>query len=111
MLARKPCLAKTIFSTNVQLLLSVDSFITNRAFSCKNKNIHLSSSSYDKVNERLSDLRVKGKEIKINQHYFESPVQQPKPPKGQRRVADLTGLKGIFFSKLVIFIRFALITL
>ena len=104
MLARIQCLAKTIFPINVKLLLSDGSFITNRAFTCKNKNIHLSSSAYDLANERLSDLWIKGKQIKINQHYFENPVQQPKPPKGQRRVADLTGLKGNFVSKLLHFL-------
>ena len=42
----------------------------------------------------LSGVSLNGKQIKVLQHYFEEPVLQPRPPKGGRREADLTGLKG-----------------
>ena len=48
------------------------------------------------MNETLSTLTINGNRIKITQHYFDQPVKQPRPPKGQRRIADLTGLKGNF---------------
>ena len=43
---------------------------------------------------KWSSISVNGKNIKIYQHYFDQPVPQPRSPKGQRRIADLTGLKG-----------------
>lgn len=43
---------------------------------------------------KWSSISVHGKNIKIYQHYFDEPVAQPRSPKGQRRIADLTGLKG-----------------
>ena len=44
---------------------------------------------------KCSTVSVNGKSIKIYQHYFDQPVAQPRSPEGQRRIADLTGLKGI----------------
>ena len=44
---------------------------------------------------KCSSVSVNGKNIKIYQHYFDQPVAQPRSPEGQRRIADLTGLKGI----------------
>ena len=43
----------------------------------------------------LSGILLNGKQIKVLQHYFEEPVLQPRSLKGDRREADLTGLKGI----------------
>ena len=43
---------------------------------------------------KWSSISVNGKKIKIYQYYFDQPVAQPRSPKGQRRIADLTGLKG-----------------
>ena len=42
----------------------------------------------------LSGVSLKGKQIKIAQHYFEEPVLQPRSATRGRREADLTGLKG-----------------
>lgn len=42
----------------------------------------------------LSGVSLKGKQIKIAQHYFEEPVLQPRSATSGRREADLTGLKG-----------------
>ena len=44
---------------------------------------------------KCSSVSVNGKNIKIYQHHFDQPVAQPRSPEGQRRIADLTGLKGI----------------
>ena len=61
-----------------------------------NRNISVSTSCNDQENEKLSTLTINGNRIKIAQHYFDQPVKQPRPPKGRRRIADLTGLKGNF---------------
>ena len=53
-----------------------------------------SSNRFKEENVRFYRMEVEGKEIRINEHYFDQPVPQPRPPKGHRRVADLTGLKG-----------------
>ena len=44
----------------------------------------------------LSGVVLKGKQIKVSQHYFEEPVLQPRSATNQRREADLTGLKGTY---------------
>ena len=44
--------------------------------------------------ELFASISVNGTRVKIYEHYFENPVSQLKPPSGNRRVADLTGLKG-----------------
>ena len=44
----------------------------------------------------LSGVMLKGKQIKVSQHYFEEPVLQPRSATNQRREADLTGLKGMY---------------
>ena len=53
--------------------------------------MRLSSKSGD---ELVTSLSLTGTGVKIYEHYFENPVAQPRPPSGNRRVADLTGLKG-----------------
>ena len=52
-----------------------------------------SSQSFEKTCN-LSCFEVNGKQIRIAQHYFDTPVEQPRAPKGRRRLADLSGLKG-----------------
>ena len=47
----------------------------------------------------LSGVMLKGKQIKVAQHYFEEPVLQPRSATNQRREADLTGLKGKYMDK------------
>jgi len=70
------------------------------AFSCKilingftrvSRKIHL---SFPYGETFLSGVSLKGKQIKIAQHYFEEPVLQPRSATRGRREADLTGLKG-----------------
>ena len=58
-----------------------------------NRQIHLSSSQNETF---LSGVVLKGKQIKVCQHYFEEPVLQPRSATNQRREADLTGLKGLY---------------
>ena len=53
-----------------------------------------SSSKCDDTITNLSCVNVNGQKITVSQHYFNKPVAQPRAPKGHRRVADLTGLKG-----------------
>jgi hypothetical protein len=53
-----------------------------------------SSDRFEEENARFSRVEVDGKEIRIVEHYFDQPVPQPRPPKGNRRAADLTGLKS-----------------
>merc|ERR1719414_1388181 len=55
-----------------------------------NRRIHLSSSQNETF---LSGVVLKGKQIRVSQHYFEEPVLQPRSTTNQRREADLTGLK------------------
>ena len=55
------------------------------------RSIHLSA----RVKETfVSGVVLKGRQIKVSQHYFEEPVLQPRSATNQRREADLTGLKG-----------------
>ena len=42
----------------------------------------------------VSGVSLRGRQIKITQHYFEEPVLQPRSGIITRREADLTGLKG-----------------
>ena len=69
-------------------------FIIARQNFSSNSSLQISFSCCLQSNEKLATIKVNGKQIKIGQHYFETSVRQPRPPKGQRRVADLTGLKG-----------------
>ena len=55
------------------------------------RKIHLSSQHRETF---ISGVSLKGKQIKIAQHYFEEPVLQPRSATRCRREADLTGLKG-----------------
>ena len=97
MLVNKLCPHGTKFLINCQALSNSGLIIAAQNFSCKSRlNIH--SSCHFQSNEKLSTIKVNGKQIKIDQHYFEAPVRQPRPPKGQRRVADLTGLKGNLYT-------------
>ena len=55
------------------------------------RSIHLSARAKETF---VSGVVLKGRQIKVSQHYFEEPVLQPRSATNQRREADLTGLKG-----------------
>ena len=93
MLVNKLFKNKIKFNFNFETLLSNEFFIPNKKY-LNERCFTVSLVCNDEGNEKLSSLRIKGNQIKIAQHYFEHPVQQPRPPKGQRRIADLTGLKS-----------------
>ena len=55
------------------------------------RTIHLSAQNKETF---VSGVMLKGRQIRVSQHYFEEPVLQPRSATNQRREADLTGLKG-----------------
>ena len=68
--------------------------ITKELFVIRNiRNFSCFSEPDDKVTTS-SCINVNGQMITVSQHYFNKPIAQPRAPKGHRRVADLTGLKG-----------------
>ena len=95
MIESKICKNKIKFGVNLKNFLLSGISTIKQNHQCK-RSINVSTSCNDQINETLSTLTINGNRIKIAQHYFDQPVKQPRPPKGQRRIADLTGLKGNF---------------
>ena len=108
MLVNKLCRHEIKFLINCKFLRHSSFIIAAQNFSC-NSRLNIYSTCHFQSNEKLSAIKVNGKQIKIEQHYFEAPVRQPRPPIGQRRVADLTGLKGNLYTRFFVAIHLSII--